>query len=97
MRLGAFGLDEIRTNQYYYSAIGYLYEMAHLPPLLGGKIYAAGWYEAGKAFQVPEFRHLNSTGSAGVAIDAFWGPLFLGGSAGESGRHKIYFFLGKLF
>ena len=97
LRLGAMGLDEIRTNQFVYGAGGILREIYQLPTLLGGKVYAAGWYEFGKAYQLPDFPGLNHTGSLGVAVDTVLGPLFFGGSVGEGGRKKFYFLLGRLF
>ncbi len=97
LRLGALGLDEIRTNQYAFSAAGFLHEAFPLPMLLGGKVYAAAWYEAGKAWEAPDFRGLNHTGSAGLAIETGLGLLFFGGSIGEGGRHNLYFVLGRLF
>jgi NTE family protein len=97
LRLSALGLDEIRTNQYVYGAAGFLREIFSFPPLVGGKIYAAGWYELGKAYQVPDYTGLNNSASAGVAADTVLGPMFLGGSFGEGGRRKFYFLLGRLF
>jgi NTE family protein len=97
LRLGALGLDEIRTNQYVFSAAGFLREIFPLPTLLGGKISAAAWYETGKAWEAPDYPGLNHVGSAGLVIDTALGPLFLGGSIGEGGRHKFLFLLGRLF
>jgi len=97
LRLGALGLDEIRANQYVNGAAGVLREIFTFPPLVGGKIYAAGWYELGKAYGVPDFTGLYQAGTAGVAVDTVLGPMFLGESFGEGGRRKFYFLLGRLF
>ncbi len=96
LRLGALGLDEIRTNQYVFSAAGFLHEIFPLPTLLGGKISAAAWYETGKAWEALDYPGLNHVGSAGLVIDTALGPLLLGGSIGKGGRHKFYFLLGRL-
>jgi NTE family protein len=45
LRLGAYGRDEIRTNQYFLLRAGYIHELGKLAPLVGEKIYALGFYE----------------------------------------------------
>ena len=96
-RLGAFGRDEFRGNHYLLSGFGYLHQLYKLPPLFGEKIYAGGWYEVGGAFdRIDSARYFNSL-SAGIVVVTRLGPIALGGSIGESGRHKFYFSLGKFF
>ena len=97
LRLGALAPEEIRTNQYWYGAGGLFREIGSLPPLLGSKLYAAGWYELGHAYGPDSPRGYNHTGSAGLAIETAFGPLFLGGSIGQTGRGRLYFMLGRLF
>ncbi len=96
-RLGAFGRDEFRGDHYMLSGAGYLHQLYKLPPLFGERIYAGGWYEIGGAFDKMDSARYFSSLSAGIIIVTRLGPVALGGSVGESGRHKFYFSLGKFF
>ena len=96
-RLGAFGRDEFRGDHYLLSGAGYLHQLYRLPPLFGEKIYAGGWYEIGGAFDQLDSARYFSSFSAGIVVVTRLGPVALGGSLGESGRHKFYFSLGKFF
>ena len=50
LRLGAYGRNEILTNQYFLLRTGYIHELGKLPPLLGDKIYALTFYEIAKPY-----------------------------------------------
>ncbi len=96
-RLGAFGVDEFRGSRYFLLSPGYLHEVAELPLVVGKKVYVAGWHDFGSVFERSGPRDYNNSASLGVVAETLLGPLFVGTSWGESGRHKVYFSLGRLF
>ncbi len=97
MRLGAYNLDEFRGDEYVLVSAGYLHRIGQLPPFLGGKIMAGGWYEFGGAFNSsgPKSYHNNLT--AALAAETALGPFFIGNSFGEEGRKRFFFAIGRLF
>jgi NTE family protein len=95
--LSAYGLNELRGDQYYLFQGGYLHDLFTLPPLLGKKIYAIGSYEAGKMYGAAGESKLPNDFAAGVLAETSLGPLFLGGSVGDSGHYKWFFQLGRVF
>jgi NTE family protein len=96
-RLGAFGTNEVITNQYFMFQGGYLHQIGKLSPLAGGKIYALGFYEIAKPYGGLTPTALPQDANGGVIIDTLLGPIFLGGAAGNSGNHKFYFEIGHTF
>ena len=95
--LNAYGTNELRTNQYWLARVGYLYELFSLPPLLGHKTYFTSAYEVGQAYRAPEASRLPNDGSLGLVAETLLGPLFVGGSVGDSGHRRVYFSLGRVF
>lgn len=100
-RLGAYDRDEFRGSHYLLFSTGYLRTLTPLPSLIGGRLYAAGWYDLGGAFgglnaNLLNNRYRNAI-SAGIIADTILGPVSLVGSFGEGGRGKIYFTVGKFF
>ena len=96
-RLGAFGVDEFRGSRYFLVSPGYLHEVAELPLVVGKKVYVTGWHEFGSVFERADHRDYHNSASLGVVAETLIGPFFVGTSWGESGRHKVYFSLGRLF
>jgi len=96
-QLNAYGTNELRTNQYWLGRVGYLYELFSLPPLIGRKTYFTSAYEVGQAFHAPASSKLPNDGSLGLVAETLLGPLFVGGSVGDSGHHRVYFSLGRFF
>jgi NTE family protein len=97
LRLSAYGTNELFGNQYYLFRVGYLHDLFTLPPFLGKKIYAIGSYEAGKMYGFPQETAFPNDVAAGVLAETALGPLFIGGSYGDSGHRKLYFQLGRVF
>jgi NTE family protein len=101
LRLGAYGENEIPTDQYFLFRVGYIREIAQLNPLFGGKIYLLAFGEVAKPYGdlLPDVSppHLPADVNGGVVVKTLFGPLFLAGAYGESGNHKIYFQLGRVF
>jgi NTE family protein len=96
-QLNAYGTNELRTNQYWLARVGYLYELFSLPPLIGHKTYLTSAYEVGQAYRAPGASRLPNDGSLGLVMETLLGPLFVGGSVGDSGHHRVYFSLGRFF
>ena len=96
-RLSAYGTNELFGNQYYDFRIGYLHDLMTLPPFVGGRVYAIGAYEFGKMYGAPNESGFPNDFAAGVLAETVVGPLFLGGSIGDTGHHKWFFQLGHVF
>jgi NTE family protein len=97
LRLSAYGTNELFGNQYYTFRIGYLHEIASLPPFLGKKVYAVGTYEFGKMYGFADQSKFPNDIAAGVIAQTAFGPFFIGGSIGDSGHQKWFFQLGRVF
>ncbi len=96
-RLSAYGTNELFGNQYYTFRAGYLHDLFTLPPFVGKKIYATASFEFGKMYGFPNQSAFPCDGAAGIVAQTALGPLFLGGSVGDSGHQKWFFQLGKVF
>jgi NTE family protein len=96
-RLSAYGNNELRTNQYWLARAGYVHELFSLPPIVGHKTYFTFAYEFGKSFDTPNTSALPNDGSLGLVLETLAGPLFVGGSVGDSGHSRAYFSLGRFF
>jgi NTE family protein len=93
----AYGPNELRGDQYYLFRAGYLHNVLTLPPFIGQGVYAVAFYEVGKMFNAPEVSRLPNDGAAGVIAQTAIGPLFIGGSVGDTGHAKWFFALGRVF
>jgi len=96
-RLSAYGSNELFGNQYYTFRTGYLHDLFTLPPFVGKKIYATASFEFGKMYGFPNESAFPADVAAGIVAQTALGPIFLGGSVGESGHEKWFFQLGKVF
>lgn len=96
-RLSAYGNNEIFTNQFFLFQTGYLHQVTQLPPILGNHVYLAGSYEIGKAYGIERSQRLPMDGTLGLVIQTLFGPAYIGGSYGDSGHHKFFFQLGRIF
>ncbi|MBZ5664961.1 MAG: patatin-like phospholipase family protein [Acidobacteriia bacterium] len=97
LRLSAYGTNELYGQQYYLFRAGYLRELLTLPPFLGKKVYVVSSYEVAKMYRFsPETQFPNDV-EAGVVAETAFGPLFIGGSVGDSGHQKWFFQLGRVF
>ena len=96
-QLGSYGRNELLGNQYYLLTGGYLHQIASLPALIGGEIYASGWYQLGKMYGHPDLPKYPMDLSGGLIAKTLLGPIFVGGSWGDSGHRKLYFGLGAVF
>jgi NTE family protein len=96
-RLGAYGVNELFGSQYYLFRCGYLHELAVLPPFVGKRVYVIGSYEAGKMYGAANASKFPNDFAAGILAETSLGPFFVGGSVGDSGHHKWFFQLGRVF
>lgn len=97
-RLTAYGLNELLGNQFFVGRVGYLRQIASLPPFVGKNVYLIGYGEVGKMYGDPfGAPRLSGDGAAGVIADTAFGPIFVGGSVGDTGHHKWFFQLGRVF
>jgi NTE family protein len=95
--LRAYGVNEVRGNQYYLFRAGYLHRLFTLPPFLGSGIYAISMYEVGKMFNAPGVSKLPNDVAAGILARTALGPLLIGGSIGDTGHAAWFFGLGRVF
>jgi NTE family protein len=106
LRLSAYGTNELFGDQYYLFRAGYIHELLTLPPFVGKKIYIVSSYEVAKMYRTstssgtigyfPESGFPTDV-EAGVVAETAFGPLFFGGSVGDSGHQKWFFQLGRVF
>jgi NTE family protein len=96
-KLGAYGQNELNGDQYYLFRAGYLHDLFTLPPFLGKKIYAISSFETGKMYGALNESKFPADGVAGIVAETALGPIFAGGSVGDSGHHKWFFQLGRVF
>jgi NTE family protein len=96
-RLSAYGTNELFGNQYYYFRAGYLHEILTLPPFVGRNVYVIGACEFGKMYNDPTASKLPNDAAVGFLAETAVGPLFIGGSVGDTGHAKWFFELGHVF
>jgi len=97
LTLSAYGLNELQGDQYYLFRAGYLHDLWMLPPLAGKRVFVIGSYEFAKMYGAPNESKFPNDFAAGVLAETVIGPLFVGGSVGDTGHHKWFFQLGRVF
>ena len=99
-RLVAWGTNELLTDQYFLGQLGYIRQMATLPPFLGSSIDVLGLYEVGKTYKLPQGPsppNLPMDGAAGIIVNTIFGPVELAGAVGDYGRGRFFFRIGRIF
>ena len=92
--------NELYTNQYFLGQLGYIRELAKLPPLLGSNIELIGLYEVGKTYKLalgPKPPNLPMDGAVGIIVNTIFGPVELAGAIGDYGRGRFFFRIGRIF
>ncbi|MGI8469090.1 MAG: patatin-like phospholipase family protein [Pyrinomonadaceae bacterium] len=97
LRLGGYGFDQFRSNNYLQAGVGILHNPKFFPTFLGGKAYLGAWYEGGSAFEKFNQAIYRQSVTGGAVFETPLGPVFFGGSVNENGRGRIYFSFGKFF
>jgi NTE family protein len=103
--LSAYGLNELRGNEYVFGAGGYLHDLWRLPPFVGKKVYLYGAVEVARMGAAAEgtpslsstVAHWPAALSAGLVAQTAFGPLLVGGSVGDQGHRRWFFRLGRVF
>jgi NTE family protein len=97
LRLSAYGTNELFGTQYYLFRAGYIHDLLTLPPFVGRKVYFLSAYEFGKMYGFSPESKFPTDVTAGIVAETSLGPLFVGGSVGDTGHQKWFFQLGKIF
>jgi len=98
LRLSAYGTNELLTNQYFLLQPAFLYRLWEISPLLKQNIYLLTMYEAGKAYGQPaDAAKVAQDATVGVLLQTLFGPMFFGGSLGDSQHRKFFFEVGRFF
>jgi NTE family protein len=98
LRLSAYSRDELLGNDYFLVQPGAMFRLARLNPVFGDAVYAIGTYEIGKVWGgAAGTPTLPNDVSGGVIVKTLIGPLYGGGSIGDSGHRKWFFGLGRVF
>ncbi|ADV82554.1 patatin-like phospholipase family protein [Terriglobus saanensis] len=97
LRLSASSVDEYRGTDDFFVRGGYLRKIASLPSGLGQGVYLAGAYEAGEMWSPEHRAFLRQDVLGAVVASTPFGVITVAGSAGDAGRRKIFFTLGRLF
>ena len=101
-RLVAYGTNELLMNEYLLFQAGYIRQMARLPPLLGSGVYFLGLYEAAQVYGPPHTMINKASGfptdaAAGLVVNTIFGPVEAAYAYGDTGHHKFFFRIGRLF
>jgi NTE family protein len=101
-RLVAYGTNELLMDKYFLFQLGYIRQLAKLPPLLGSGIYFLGLYEAAQVYGPPSSMVNKASGfptdaAAGLVVNTIFGPVEVAYAYGDTGHHKLFFRVGRLF
>ena len=97
-RLSAYGLNELMGNQYFVVRPGYRHKVFTLSPFAGKQVYFSTFGEVGKMYRDPlGAPRLSGDVAAGMLAETVIGPVFIGGSVGDTGHQKWFFQLGRVF
>jgi len=98
LRLSAYHQGELLGSDYFLAQAGYEHQLFKLNPVIGEAIYAAGFYEIGKVWNsTPGAPSLPNDISGALVIKTLIGPIYFGGSVGDSDHRKWFFGLGRVF
>ena len=100
--LVAYGTNELLMDKYFLFQLGYIRELARLPPLLGSGVYFLGVYEAAQVYGPPSSMVNKASGfptdaAAGLVVNTIFGPVEAAYAYGDTGHHKFFFRVGRLF
>jgi NTE family protein len=99
-QLVAWGTNELLTNQYFLGQLGYIRELAKLPPFLGSSVNLLGVLELGKTYKLPNAPsppNLPMDVAGGLLVNTIFGPVLVAGSVGDYGHGRFYFQIGRIF
>jgi NTE family protein len=96
----AWSTNELLTNQYFIGQLGYIRELAKLPPLLGSTVDFLGVLKLGKTYKLPNGLsppNLPMDVAGGLLVSTIFGPVLVAGSVGDYGHARFYFRIGRVF
>jgi NTE family protein len=96
-RLSAYGYNELYGNEYVLGRVGWMHQINRRAPVTDGRLYFMADYEVGRMFDFGNSTQAPMDVNAGFLVRTIVGPLFVGGSAGDSGHRKWYFQMGHVF
>jgi NTE family protein len=99
-QLVAWGTNELLTNQYFLGQVGYIRELAKLPPFLGSSVNFLGILELGKTYKLPlapSPPNLPMDVAGGLLVNTIFGPVLVAGTVGDYGHARFYFQIGRVF
>lgn len=96
-RLGAYGVNEILARNYTLGTFGILHELKSQPSLFGSKVFLAGYVQSARARDFQDNVRYPANATGGVLLRTLFGPIFVGGSLGDSGHRKWFFGVGRFF
>jgi len=102
---GLFSLSGFREGQlsgraFGVARLGYYRTAGRFPGKQSHALYVGAWAEAGKLWEdTPEasVSNLLHTGTVGLGLDTFLGPIYLAYGRADGGRDAIYFSVGRSF
>jgi NTE family protein len=99
-QLVAWGTNELLTDQYFLGQLGYIRELAKLPPFLGSSVNLLGVLELGKTYKLPNAPsppNLPMDVAGGLLVNTIFGPVLVAGAVGDYGHARFYFRIGRVF
>jgi NTE family protein len=98
LRLSAYARGELLGNDYYLFQPGVLFQLTKLNPVIGGSVYATVFYEIGKVWGGASGTPTQPNDiSGGFVVKTLLGPVYGGGSIGDSGHRKWFIGIGRIF
>jgi NTE family protein len=98
LRLSSYARGELLGNDYFLAQPGAMFRLMRLNPVFGGAVYAVGVYEIGKVWGgAPGTPKLPNDVSGGLIMKTLIGPIYGGGSIGDSGHRKWFVGIGRVF
>lgn len=100
--LVSYGINELLIDKYFLFQLGYIRQLAKLPPLLGSGVYFLGTYEAAQVYGPPntminKASDFPTDAAAGLVVNTIFGPVEVAYAYGDTGHHKLFFRVGRLF
>ena len=89
-------------DKYFLFQVGYIRQMAKLPPLLGSGIYLLALYEAragvdNHRMPVNKASGYPTDGARAMVVNTIFGPVEAAYAYGDTGHRKFFFRVGRLF
>jgi NTE family protein len=95
--LSAYDRNELLNSRYFLLQSGYQQRLFKLNPFLGDAIYGLGFVEVAKASTLTDSTTLPMDVAGALVTRTLLGPLFIGGSIGDSGHRKWFFGINRIF